>query len=325
MDNKDRAIIWRRLSYRSVGQRRLNFGGELARWPGGPSNQTVPLVSDQSNSSPVSASKLPHPIRLLLPLALKAERLELVLHRLVRAMKLQCDADSMPVNVRKFTTQRSFLLEMRSSCDVRCKLTPPRGLASRRPRVYLRARTDSPEQGAGSDVTGLREVTLDDKYTRAEGPVFMTGIQALVRLPMMQRRPRRGRRAEHRPGYITRLPGLAARRLRPAAASGRRRCSTQHHIVHQPGVNEDLAATACQGTQQVGLQGRASYDGVFADLVRQGAGRRPLRRRHPPRQPLRHAPPGRRARCCSATTISARARPRRTRASTPWSTPWCRS
>ena len=37
-----------------------------------------------------------------------------------------------------------------------------------------------------------------------------------------------------------------------------------HHVVHRPGVNEDLAATACAGTQQVGLDGESRYDGVFA-------------------------------------------------------------
>ena len=45
-----------------------------------------------------------------------------------------------------------------------------------------------------------------------------------------------------------------------------------HHIVHRPGVNEDLAATACSGTQQVGLDGETRYDGVFAIWYAKGPG-----------------------------------------------------
>ncbi len=119
-------------------------------------------------------------------------------------------------------------------------------------------------------MTGLREVTLDDKYTRAEGPVFMTGIQALVRLPMMQRRldEAAGRNTA---GLVTGYRGSPLggydQQLERAKA-----LLDLHHIVHQPAVNEDLAATACQGTQQVGLQGRAKYDGVFSIWYGKGPG-----------------------------------------------------
>ena len=73
-------------------------------------------------------------------------------------------------------------------------------------------------------------------------------------------------------------PAIAARR----SAGSTRRCGSAqklldaHHIVFQPGINEDLAATAVWGTQQVNLFPGAKYDGVFAHVVRQGPGRRPL-------------------------------------------------
>ncbi|NJO36099.1 MAG: indolepyruvate ferredoxin oxidoreductase family protein, partial [Rhodospirillales bacterium] len=119
-------------------------------------------------------------------------------------------------------------------------------------------------------VTQLRNVSLDDKYLLERGPVFVTGIQALVRLPMEQRR-RDVAAGLNTAGFITGYRGspLGAydqqleRAERPLA---------EHHVVHQPGVNEDLAATACQGTQTVGQDGRAKYDGVFAIWYAKGPG-----------------------------------------------------
>lgn len=119
-------------------------------------------------------------------------------------------------------------------------------------------------------MSGLREVRLEDRYLLERGEVLMTGIQALVRLPLDQRR--RDARAGHRTaGYITGYRGsplgtydLQLQRARELLAA--------HDIVHQPGVNEDLAATACQGTQQVALFGENRYDGVFAIWYGKGPG-----------------------------------------------------
>ena len=66
-------------------------------------------------------------------------------------------------------------------------------------------------------------------------------------------------------------------------------------VKFQPGINEELAATALWGTQQAELRGEGKFDGVFGPLVRQGSGRRPLRRRVPPCQSLRHLEDRRRA------------------------------
>ena len=73
-------------------------------------------------------------------------------------------------------------------------------------------------------------------------------------------------------GYRHRLSRLAARRPRPAVLARRRRCSTPNDIVFQPGLNEDLAATALWGTQQAELRGEGKYDGVFGIWYGKGPG-----------------------------------------------------
>ena len=69
-----------------------------------------------------------------------------------------------------------------------------------------------------------------------------------------------------------RLSRLAARRLRPGAVEGEQAPRRTHHVHFQPGVNEELAATAVWGTQQVGLFPGAKYDGVFAMWYGKGPG-----------------------------------------------------
>jgi indolepyruvate ferredoxin oxidoreductase len=98
----------------------------------------------------------------------------------------------------------------------------------------------------------LETVTLDDKYALDYGRAFMSGVQALVKLPMLQRLRDADARQEH--GRVhQRLPGVAARRLRPGAVEGRKPYLKAQNIVFQPGVNEELAATALWGTQQLGF------------------------------------------------------------------------
>ncbi|HMR30441.1 MAG TPA: indolepyruvate ferredoxin oxidoreductase family protein [Geminicoccaceae bacterium] len=118
--------------------------------------------------------------------------------------------------------------------------------------------------------TDLLEISLDDKYTKAAGRVFVTGIQALVRLPLEQRR-RDLAAGLNTAGYITGYRGspLGAYDQQLSRAKA---LLAEHHVVHQPGVNEDLAATACQGTQAVGQDGHGRYDGVFAIWYAKGPG-----------------------------------------------------
>ena len=107
----------------------------------------------------------------------------------------------------------------------------------------------------------VREVTLDDKYVAERGPVFLTGIQALVRLPLDQ--IRRDRLVGlNTGGYISGYRGspLAGYDQQLERAG---RFLESHNLVFQPGLNEELAATAVWGTQKVGLAGQSDYDGVF--------------------------------------------------------------
>ncbi|HEU0224429.1 MAG TPA: indolepyruvate ferredoxin oxidoreductase family protein, partial [Steroidobacteraceae bacterium] len=116
----------------------------------------------------------------------------------------------------------------------------------------------------------LAEVSLDDKYTRDSGRIYLTGIQALVRLPMLQRA--RDLAAGHdTAGYISGYRGSPLGGLDQQLMAARRFLE-QHHVVFQPGVNEDLAATALWGTQQAGLHGESRYDGVFGMWYGKGPG-----------------------------------------------------
>jgi indolepyruvate ferredoxin oxidoreductase len=88
----------------------------------------------------------------------------------------------------------------------------------------------------------LLNVKLDDKYTLQSGRVYITGTQALVRLPIMQHL--RDRAAGVTSGcYISGYRGSPLGGYdQQLWAAGKH--LTAHNIVFQPGVNEDLAATA---------------------------------------------------------------------------------
>ena len=116
----------------------------------------------------------------------------------------------------------------------------------------------------------LLDVQLNDKYELAKGRVFITGIQALVRLPMLQRQ-RDLKAGLNTAGYITGYRGSPLGIYDQQLQAVKSRLDA-HHVVHQPAVNEDLAATACSGTQQVGVDGESRYDGVFAIWYAKGPG-----------------------------------------------------
>src|SRR5262245_52918494 len=102
---------------------------------------------------------------------------------------------------------------------------------------------------------------LDDKFTLEWGRVYLTGIDALVRLPIDQHR-RDTRGGLHTATFISGYPGspLAGYDL----ALGRARALlAEHDILHTPGVNEELAATAVYGSQLFDLTPGPKYDGVL--------------------------------------------------------------
>jgi indolepyruvate ferredoxin oxidoreductase len=107
----------------------------------------------------------------------------------------------------------------------------------------------------------LRRVDLDDKYALASGEVFLSGIQALVRLPMVQRR-RDLARGKNTAGFVSGYRGSPLGGYDFALWQAKRPL-TEHHIRFEPGLNEDLAATAVWGSQQTGILGPSPYDGVF--------------------------------------------------------------
>src|SRR5207237_7719164 len=97
----------------------------------------------------------------------------------------------------------------------------------------------------------LAAVTLDDKYTLEPGRVYLTGTQALVRLPMLQRQ--RDAAAGRNTGcFITGYRGSPLGAL-DQALWGARRFIEKNHIKFQPAINEEMAATAVWGSQQLGL------------------------------------------------------------------------
>ncbi len=114
------------------------------------------------------------------------------------------------------------------------------------------------------------DITLDDKYTLERGRVFMTGTQALIRLPMMQRQ-RDLKAGLNTAGFITGYRGSPLGSVDQTAAKARKYLEA-HHVRFHPGVNEDLAATSIWGTQQVNLFPGAKYDGVFSIWYGKGPG-----------------------------------------------------
>jgi len=113
-------------------------------------------------------------------------------------------------------------------------------------------------------------VTLDDKYARFDGRVYLTGIQALVRLPILQQR--RDRAAGlNTAGFISGYRGSPLGGYDLALWSAKKHLEA-HQIHFQPGTNEDLAATAVWGSQQVGLLPGAKFDGVFGLWYGKGPG-----------------------------------------------------
>lgn len=116
----------------------------------------------------------------------------------------------------------------------------------------------------------LRHVSLDDKYDLSKDRILVSGAQAIVRLLLMQREFDR-RAGLNTAGFVSGyrgspLGGIDIQLWKAASHL------TEASITFQPGLNEDLAATACWGSQQTELLGEGRYDGVFALWYGKGPG-----------------------------------------------------
>jgi len=113
-------------------------------------------------------------------------------------------------------------------------------------------------------------ISLDQKYTQESGHIFLTGTQALVRLPMAQIRRDRAF-GLNTAGFVTGYRGSPLGGYDQQLHAARKHLE-QYNVKFQPGVNEDLAATAIWGTQQLNLSPGARYDGVVGIWYGKGPG-----------------------------------------------------
>ncbi|CAB1368110.1 indolepyruvate ferredoxin oxidoreductase family protein [Denitratisoma oestradiolicum] len=116
----------------------------------------------------------------------------------------------------------------------------------------------------------LGSISLDDKYTCESGRVFLTGTQALARLAMLQRQ-RDSAAGLNTAGYISGYRGSPLGGLDLTLWKAREHLE-RHHILFRPGINEDLAATALWGSQQLDIFPGSRYDGVFGLWYGKGPG-----------------------------------------------------
>jgi indolepyruvate ferredoxin oxidoreductase len=118
-------------------------------------------------------------------------------------------------------------------------------------------------------VAGL-PVSLDDKYRFTEGRVFMSGVQALVRLPLVQQ-ARDKANGLNTGGFISGYRGSPLGTYDQELWRAKKMLA-ERNIVFVPGVNEELGATAVWGSQHVGMRPGANVDGVFGIWYGKGPG-----------------------------------------------------
>ncbi len=115
-----------------------------------------------------------------------------------------------------------------------------------------------------------REYSLESKYTREEGRIYLSGVQALVRLPLMQQMRDRAAGA-NTAGFISGYRGSPLGGFDLELWKARKHLKASA-IEFTPGLNEDLGATMVWGTQQTNLFPGAKYDGVFSMWYGKGPG-----------------------------------------------------
>ncbi|HMP55354.1 MAG TPA: indolepyruvate ferredoxin oxidoreductase family protein, partial [Novosphingobium sp.] len=116
----------------------------------------------------------------------------------------------------------------------------------------------------------MKPISLDEKYLLPSGRIYVTGSRPLARLPLEQAR-RDAAQGRNTAGFISGYRGSPLGIYDMALWQAERHLS-DNRIRFQPGVNEDLAATAIWGSQQVPLLDDARHDGVFAMWYGKGPG-----------------------------------------------------
>ena len=116
----------------------------------------------------------------------------------------------------------------------------------------------------------FHDVTLHDKFDLSRSRIFASGVQAVVRMLLMQRELDR-RNGLETAGFVSGYRGSPLGGLDQQLHRARKELAVAD-IRFEPGVNEELAATAVWGTQQVGLYGENTVDGVFGMWYGKGPG-----------------------------------------------------
>jgi indolepyruvate ferredoxin oxidoreductase len=121
-----------------------------------------------------------------------------------------------------------------------------------------------------SPLPSLIPTALSDKYNLNQSRIFITGTQAIVRLALLQK-ARDEQAGLNTAGFISGYRGSPLGGLDQQLTSAKKEL-TASKIIFQPGLNEELAATACWGTQQAELRGEGKYQGVFSIWYGKGPG-----------------------------------------------------
>jgi len=117
---------------------------------------------------------------------------------------------------------------------------------------------------------GKQNITLNDKYDLDVSPVLLNGTQALVRLMLMQAARDRAAGLDTA-GYVTGYRGSPLGAVDQQMARAQKLLA-EAQVTFQPGLNEDLAATALWGSQQAEMRGEGRHDGVFGLWYGKGPG-----------------------------------------------------
>jgi hypothetical protein len=128
----------------------------------------------------------------------------------------------------------------------------------------------NPAPGGPEAAIPAADVRLDDRYTADRGRILLNGTQALLRLLLVQRR-RDLAAGLNTAGFVSGYRGSPLGGLDQALWQSKALLDAAP-VHFQPGVNEDLAATAVWGTQQAASLPATRVDGIYALWYGKGPG-----------------------------------------------------